>query len=58
MKLWSRFAFLMLARLGQSKQSLLEALKEGVSQRAPMLVAIPIRTAPRTHGPISRHRCP
>ena len=57
-KLWSRFASLMLARLGQSMQSLPEALKEWVSQRAPMLVPIPIRAAPRTRGPISRHQYP
>ena len=53
--LWSRLASLMLARLGQSLQSLQELPKKWVSRWAPMLVPIPIRADLRTREPISRH---
>jgi hypothetical protein len=57
MKLSSRFASLVLARLGRSLQSLQESLKGWVPQQAPVLVPIPIRAAHRTRGPVSRHPC-
>jgi len=55
MKLSSRFASLVLARLGRSLQSLQESLKGWVPQQAPALVPIPIRADRRTRGPVSRH---
>jgi len=55
MKLSSRFASLVLARLGRSLQSLQESLKGWVPQQAPALVPIPIRTDRRTRAPVSRH---
>ena len=55
MKLSLRFAFLALARLGQSLQSLQESLRERVPQPAPVLVPIPIRAERRTRGPVGRH---
>jgi hypothetical protein len=51
MKLSLRSAFLVLARLGQSLQSLQESLRGW----APVLVPIPIRTERRTRGPVGRH---
>ncbi|MFN9278357.1 MAG: hypothetical protein ACK6DW_01265 [Betaproteobacteria bacterium] len=59
MKLSLRFAFLALARLGQSLQSLKESLRERVPQPAPVLVPIPIRAERRTRGTVGRHpyRC-
>jgi hypothetical protein len=50
-----RSAFLVLARLGQSLQSLQESLRGWAPQRAPVLVPIPIRAERRTCGPLGRH---
>ena len=55
MKFSLRSASLLLARLGQSLQSLHESLKEWAPQQAPELVPIPIRAERRTRGPVSRH---
>ena len=55
MKLSLRSAFLVLARLGESLQSLKESLRGWVPQQAPVLVPIPIRTERRTRGPVGRH---
>ena len=55
MKLASRFVFLVLARFGQSLQSLQESFKAWVPQPAPGLVPIPIRAERHTRGPVSRH---
>ena len=55
MKLSSRYASLVLARLGRSLQSLQEFLKGWVPQQAPALVPIPIRADCRSRGPVSRH---
>ena len=58
MKLSSRFASLVLARLGRSLQSLQESLKGWVPQQAPVLVPIPIRADRRTRGSVRRHPVP
>ena len=49
-----RSAFLVLARLGQSLQSLQESLRGWAPQRAPVLVPIPIRAERRARGPVGR----
>jgi hypothetical protein len=55
MKLSLRSAFLVLARLRQSLQSLQESLRGWAPQPAPVLVPIPIRAERRTRGPVARH---
>lgn len=55
MKLSLHSASLLLARLGQSLQSLQDSLKGWVPQQAPVLVPIPIRADRRTRGPVGRH---
>jgi hypothetical protein len=55
MKLSSRFASLVLARLGRSLEPLQEYLKGWVPKQAPALVPIPIGADRRTRGPVSRH---
>jgi hypothetical protein len=55
MKLSLRSAFLVLARLGQSLQSLQESLRGWAPRPAPVPVPIPIRAESRTRGPIGRH---
>jgi hypothetical protein len=57
MKLSPRFASRVLSRLGQSLQSLQESLKGWLTQRAPVLVPIPIRADRRTRGPVARRPC-
>ncbi len=54
MKLSLRSAFLVLARLGQTLQSLQESLRRWAPQPAPVLVPIPIRTERRTREPVGR----
>jgi hypothetical protein len=55
MKLSLRSAFLVLARLGQSLQSLQESLRGWARLPAPVLVPVPIRAERRTRGPVDRH---
>jgi len=57
MKLSLRSAFLVLARLGQSLQSLQESLRgwARLPAPAPVLVPVPIRAERRTRGPVDRH---
>jgi hypothetical protein len=55
MKLSLRPASLVLARLGQSLQSLQESLKGWVPQQAPVLVPIRITANRRIRAPVSRH---
>jgi len=55
MKLSSRFASLVRARLGLCLQSLQESLRGWVSRQAPPLVPIPIRADRRTRGSVGRH---
>ena len=55
MKLPLPSVFLVLARLGQSLQSLQESFRGWALQQAPELVPIPIRAERRTRGPVSRH---
>ena len=55
MKLPSRSLFRVLARLGQSLQSLRESFMGWPPQQVPELVPIPIRAERRTRGPVSRH---
>ncbi len=54
MKLSLPSASLLLARLGQSLQSLQESLKGWVPQQAPVLVPIPIRADRRKRAPVGR----
>lgn len=55
MKVSLRSAFLVLARLGESLQSLQESLRGWAPQPAPVLVPIPIRAERRIRGPVGRH---
>ena len=55
MKLSLRSAFLVLARLGQSLQSLQESLRGWAPQPAPVLVPVRIRAGRRTRGPVGRN---
>ena len=55
MKLSSRFASLVLARLGRSLQSLQESLMGWVPRQALALVPIPIQADRGSRGPVSRH---
>jgi len=55
MKLSLRSAFLLLARLVQSLQSLQASLRGWAPQPAPVLVPIPIRAERRTRAPVGRH---
>jgi len=55
MKLSLNSASLLLARLGQSLQSLQAALKGWVPRHAPVLVPIPIRADRRKRGQVGRH---
>ena len=55
MKLSSRYASLVLARLGRSLQSLQESLKGWAPQRLPVLVPIPIQTDRCARKPVGRH---
>lgn len=55
MKLSLHSASLLLARLGQSLQSLQESLKGWLPQQAPVLVLLPIRADRRTRGQVGRH---
>lgn len=54
MKLSLPSASFLLARLGQSLQSLQESLKGWVPQQAPVLVPIPIRVDRRKRAPVGR----
>ncbi|TDP62087.1 hypothetical protein [Roseateles toxinivorans] len=55
MKLSLPSASLLLARFGQSLQSLQELLKRCAPQQAPLLVPIPIRADRRKRALVGRH---
>ena len=56
MKLPALSVFLVIARLGQSLQSLQESFRRWAPQQAPELVPIPIRAERRIRGQANRHR--